>query len=544
MRRDFLVYCLRITPVMSNVKRIARAASDEKKTIKKKIMSDNISKVLVGGGWRASHSTATFQAENPSLGELIPRQYPVSSRHEAMEALRAGSQAAEALRNVGADAVGAFLETYAAGIERQAGDLVELAHAETALAKSPRLKEVELPRTTAQLRQAAGIARDGSWRRPIRDDARKIYSVFAPLGGPVVVIGPNNFPFAFNSVAGGDFAAAIAAGNPVIAKANTGHPGTTLLLAQIAFDALQSCGLPAATVQMIYRVPREVGLEMVSHPLTGATAFTGSKESGLELKKAADRAGKPIYLEMSSINPIVVLEGALRERGQAIAEDFFASCTLGAGQFCTNPGLVVIPDTESGRRWVEAAREKFEAAPPGTLLGRGGRDGLVKSVAILREHGAQIVCGGEPVPGPAPRFANTLLRVNGEAFLRHPRELQTEAFGPVALLVVARDIEETLSIIERLAGNLTGAIYSDTGGADDAQYALIEPRLRSRVGRLINDKMPTGVAVSPAMNHGGPFPATGHPRFTAVGLPASIERFVALHCYDNVRPNRLPPALQ
>jgi NADP-dependent aldehyde dehydrogenase len=512
--------------------------------INKKFMSDNIGKILVGGAWRASQSIGAFQAENPSLGEFLPPRYPVSSRDEAMEALRAGSQAADALRNASGEAVGAFLETYAAGIERRAGDLVELAHAETALAKSPRLKEVELPRTAGQLRQAAAIARDGSWQRPIRDDSRKIYSVFAPLAGPVLVIGPNNFPFAFNSVAGGDFAAAIAARNPVIAKANTGHPGTTLLLAQIAFEALQSSGLPAAAVQMLYRVPREVGLEMVSHPLTGATAFTGSKESGLGLKEAADRAGKPIYLEMSSINPIIVLEGALRERGEAIAEDFFASCTLGAGQFCTNPGLVIIPDSESGRRWVQAARKKFDAAAPGTLLGRGGRDGLVKSVAILREHGAEIVCGGEPLPGPAPRFANTLLRVSGEGFLKHSQQLQTEAFGPVALLVMSRDTQETLSIIERLTGNLTGTLYSDTHAADDPQYALIEPRLRSRVGRLINDKMPTGVAVSPAMNHGGPFPATGHPGFTAVGLPASIQRFVALHCYDNVRPHRLPPALQ
>ncbi len=507
-------------------------------------MSDNSCKVLVGGDWRPSKSTATFQAENPSSGELLPAQYPVSSRDEAMDELRAGSLAADALRNVGGETVGAFLETYASGIERRASELVEMAHTETALAKSPRLKDVELPRTTAQLRQAAGIARDGSWQRPIRDDARKIYSIFAPLDGPVLVIGPNNFPFAFNSVAGGDFAAAIAARNPVIAKANTGHPGTTHLLAQIAFEAVQSCGLPAATVQMIYRVPREVGLEMVSHPLIGATAFTGSKEAGLALKEAADRAGKPIYLEMSSINPIILLEGALRERGEAIAEEFFASCTLGAGQFCTNPGLVIVPDTESGRAWGDVARKKFEAATPGTLLGRGGREGLVKSVSILREFGAQIVCGGAPVPGPSPRFSNTLLQVTGEVFLKYPEQLQTEAFGPVALLVMSREIQEILSIIGQLHGNLTGTIYSDTTGADDSDYAMIEPRLRLRVGRLINDKMPTGVTVSPAMNHGGPFPATGHPGFTAVGLPASVERFVALHCYDNVRPHRLPPPLR
>jgi 2,5-dioxopentanoate dehydrogenase len=360
----------------------------------------------------------------------------------------------------------------------------------------------------------------------------------------VVVMGPNNFPFAFNSVAGGDFAAAIAAHNPVIAKANPGHPGTTRLLAEIAFDAVQATGLHPATVQMLYGIPAEVGFELVSHPLVGATGFTGSRHAGLKLKAAAERAGKPIYLEMSSVNPVVVLDGALRERGTAIAEEFFASCTLGAGQFCTNPGLVILPDTDAGRSFVEAARAKFCAGNPGVLLGAGGRDALVRAISVLKHHGAAVLCGGEPLPGPAHRFANTLLQVSGDTFLQHPRELQTEAFGPVALLVMARDLSQTTLILKQLEGNLTGTIYSDTTGKDDADYAVVEPHLRQRVGRLINDRMPTGVAVSPAMNHGGPFPATGHPGFTAVGIPASIQRFAALHCYDNVRPERLPEILR
>ena len=150
------------------------------------------------------------------------------------------------------------------------------------------------------------------------------------------------------------------------------------------------------------------------------------------------------------------------------------------------------------------------------------------------------MCGGAPAPGPAVRFQNTILLVEGARFLKSPAELQTEAFGPVALLVLSQDTRQTIAILRELEGNLTGAIYSDTQGSDDKNYAVIEPVLRQKVGRLLNDKMPTGVAVSPAMNHGGPFPATGHAGFTAVGLPASIARFTALHCYDAVRPNRLP----
>jgi alpha-ketoglutaric semialdehyde dehydrogenase len=505
-------------------------------------MNDNVSKVLVAGQWRESHTSSFFQAENPSTGEMLPMQYPVSSREEVMAALGAGAEAAEELRGAEPEAVAKFLEACAAGIEQRAAELVEMAHAETALPKTPRLKDAELPRTTDQLRQAARAAREGSWQRPVRDE--KIYSIYAPLGGPVVVMGPNNFPFAFNSAAGGDFAAAIAARNPVIAKANTGHPGTTRLLAEIAFEAARNGGLPESIIQLIYRTPREIGLEMAAHPLIGATAFTGSREAGLQLKTAADHAGKPIYLEMSSINPVVILEGALRERAEAIAGEFFASCTAGAGQFCTNPGLIILPEGELGQRFTDAARQKFEAAAPGVLLGRGVREGLIKAVRVLRHHGAEVVCGGEPLPGPAARFANTILRVSAQAFMLHPQELQTEAFGPVSLLVLCRDVKEMAMVVKNTAGNLTGTVYSHAGGADEAAYAMIEPPLRARVGRLLNDKMPTGVAVSPAMNHGGPFPATGHPGFTAVGLPASIQRFAALHCFDNVAPHRLPAALR
>jgi 2,5-dioxopentanoate dehydrogenase len=507
-------------------------------------MSDKTVPILVAGAWRSARLAGTFQADNPTLGQPLPEIYPVSSREDVMEMLQAGSEAAEALRTVSGETIARFLETYAEGIERRAAELVEMAHAETGLPKAPRLKDVELPRTTDQLRQAARAAREGSWRRPVRDDAKKIWSVFAPLGGAVVVMGPNNFPFAFNSAAGGDFASAIAAQNPVIAKSNTAHPGTTRLFAEIALEVVKAAGLHPATVQMLYRVPSEVGLEMVGHPLTGATAFTGSKFAGMKLKEAADRAGKPIYLEMSSVNPVIVMEGALRERGGAIVDEFFASCTMGAGQFCTCPSFVVVPDTENGKEFIQTAKEKFDAGTPGVLLGKGGRDALTESVSILEKSGAKVLCGGKALRGPAYRFANTLLHVTAGEFLKQPHQLQTEAFGPVALLVTSRDAAQTISVLKHIEGNLTGCVYSDTAGSDDADYAKVEPALRQRVGRLINDKMPTGVAVSPAMNHGGPFPATGHPGFTAVGLPASIQRFTALHCYDNVRPGRLPAALK
>ncbi len=501
--------------------------------------------VLIAGEWRASLCpVGSFSAYDPSTKAPLPAQYPVSGLEEVEMALHSAQEAVVALRSHSPEDIAHFLELFADKIDAHADGLSALGSLETALPVEPRLRSSELPRTTNQLRQAAHAARERSWKKATIDTASNIRSMYAPLGGAVVVFGPNNFPFAFNSAAGGDFAAAIAAGNPVIAKANTGHPGTTKLFAELAFEAVQESGLPGGMVQLLYRTPREVGLQLVSHPLVGATGFTGSRAAGLELKAAADKAGKPIYLEMSSVNPIFVLPGALRERFAQVAAELFNSCSLGAGQFCTNPGLTILVENADGLAFLEQVRALFASRPPGILLGAGGVKGISEGVKVLVEHGAEIVTGGNPVEGTGFCFDNTLLRASGEAFLKHPHALQTEAFGTVNLTVLARDAQQLLEIADRLEGNLTGCIYSHTGGEDDALYDLLEPVLRQKVGRLLNDKMPTGVAVVPSMNHGGPFPATGHPGFTAVGIPASLLRFAALHCYDNVRAHRLPPELK
>lgn len=501
--------------------------------------------VLINGAWQqAENPTGSFQAVNPTKKEVIPNEYPVSGLDDVEQAMKAAREAVTELRTVPREHIAQFLEAFAHNIEANAAELVEWAHAESALPKEPRLAAVELPRTTNQLRQGADAARNRSWTLATIDTEANIRSMYEPLGGPVVVFGPNNFPFAFNSSAGGDFVAAIAAGNPVIAKANTSHPGTTKLLTELAFDAVQSAGLPKGMVQLFYRLRPADGLKLVSHPDVGATGFTGSKAAGLQLKEAADRAGKPVYLEMSSINPIFVLPGALRERSEAIADEFFTSCTMGVGQFCTNPGLVVLVDGPESAGFLEQSVQRFEAGTHGVLLGQGGPTAIADAIEKLEQAGAEIVTGGSPADAPGYSFDNTLLRVSGDDFIKNPEALQTEAFGPVSLLVFARDREQLSTIIAHLEGNLTGCIYSDTDGSDDELYGEIAPLLREKVGRLLNDKMPTGVAVSPAMNHGGPYPATGHPGFTAVGIPASLLRFAALHSYDSVRAHRLPEELR
>ena len=262
------------------------------------------------------------------------------------------------------------------------------------------------------------------------------------------------------------------------------------------------------------------------------------------LKAAADKVGKPIYLELSSVNPIVVLPGALKERAEEIATELSGSCLMGAGQFCTNPGLFILQQGDAADQFVKSISEKFSAAPVGTLFSKSGENGLATAVDTLKNAGAQAVCGGTSGGGQGYSYANTVLTVSGDEFVANAEALQTEAFGTSTLIVIANSISQTAEILGKLEGNLTGCIYSATDGSDDADYDAVVPNLRQKVGRLINDKAPTGVAVSPAMNHGGPFPATGHSGFTAVGMPGSILRFSMLQCFDNVRPHRLPEILQ
>ena len=439
--------------------------------------------VLIDGRWRPAAAVGTFEAYDPQAATPTGETYPVSTQADVEAALNAGSRAAVEMAER-PDVVPEFLDSFASRIEAQRDAIVAMAYRETGLPVSPRLNDVELPRTTDQLRQAAAAARSGSWRLPTIDTSSGIRSSYRALGGPVAVFGPNNFPLAFNSISGGDFAAAIAAGNPVLAKANSSHPGTTRLLAAEALGAAKSTGMPTASVQLIYRTEHPVGEWLVAHRALAATGYTGSRAAGLALKRAADAAGKPIYLELSSINPVVLL----------------------------------LADPASDRFLQETAAS-FQAAAVGTLLSRGVQEGMERNTKLLCAAGAQLLAGGTVEEGSGYRFQNTLLRVSGDEFLRQAEGLQEEAFGNASLCVVATDLDEAAAVTDQFEGNLTGCIYSHSGDADDESYRRLEPRLRIRVGRLLNDKMPTGVAVSPAMNHGGPYPATGHPGFTAVGPP-------------------------
>ena len=499
--------------------------------------------VLINGTWKPARESSSFHASNPKTKEQLSDAYPVSTWEDCDEALSAAVEAARAMRKIPSEAIANFLEVFANKIEENKDALVEMANTETALPVSPRLADGELPRTTGQLRQAAAAAREGSWRNITIDTANDIRACYSPIG-PVCVFGPNNFPFAFGSVSGGDFAAAIAAGNPVIGKANSSHPGTTRLFGEIALQAIEETNMPPATVQLLYRTSHADGERLVSDPRNGATGYTGSRSAGLKLKAAADAAGKPIYLELSSVNPVVILPGALKERSAQIAEEFQTSGLMGTGQFCTNPGISLFVAGTETDAFIGDVTKRYAEAPVGTLLSESVQNSMCANVQHLIDSGAKSLVGQGKAADNGFSCENTLLQVSAKQFIANSAALQEEAFGNCAMFIVADSIAELVAAIDCMEGNLTGCVYSDTNGSDDDDYTLVADRLRPLVGRLLNDKMPTGVAVSPAMNHGGPYPATGHPGFTAVGIPGSIHRFAMLECYDGVRPDRLPSCLQ
>ncbi len=494
--------------------------------------------ILIGGKWVQADATGTFQSHNPATCEALPQHYPVSSWKDCDQALSAAVDAADDMRSRPTTEIAAFLDAYADLIDANIDAIAETANAESGLPVKPRLAAVEGPRTSGQLRQAAAAARTGSWAMPTIDTKANIRSVYEAIG-PVCVFGPNNFPLAFNSVAGGDFAAAIAAGNPVIGKANTSHPGTTRALAELARQAAEQTGMHPAIVQLVYRTSHEDGARLVADPRVGAIGYTGSRRAGLTLKAAADAVGKPIYLELSSVNPVAILPGALAERKDAIVDEFVTSVLMGTGQFCTNPGLVLLVKDDNSQSFIAEVEKRFSETAPGTLLSSSVKSSLSAAIKTLVKAGAKLHTGGNEIAGKCS-VENTLLSASAADFIASPEVFQTEAFGNATLVVVADDVDQLCSVIESLEGNLTGCVYSASDDADDNAYNAVAPALAKRVGRLMNDKMPTGVAVSSAMNHGGPFPATGHPGFTAVGIPGSLLRFAKLTSYDAVRPSRLP----
>ncbi len=500
------------------------------------------------GGQPAEPGAAVFRAINPATGAELETPFYSASDADIERAARLAAEAFPVFAHLPGRARAGFLRAIAEELSRIGAEIVPRAHLETGL-PLPRL-EGELNRTTGQLRLFAELLEEGSWvdaridealpeRKPLpRPDLR---SMLRPLG-PVVVFGASNFPLAF-STAGGDTASALAAGNPVIVKAHPAHPGTSELAARAVQQAADNCGLPAGVFSHLFDDGLRVGMALVQHPSIKAVAFTGSASGGQALMKLAAARPEPIpcYAEMGSTNPVFILPGALQERGAALAQGLQTSFTLGSGQFCTKPGIVFVPERASGT-FIDTLRAGVSALTGQGMLTHGIAAKYSRAIEERREQPMVEWLAGEQAAcdSAAAVTAPALFRTSLAEFLAHP-ELSEEVFGPTTLLVHYGGTNDLLDVARDLKGHLTATIHGteeDLAGAHELVSIL-----ETRVGRILFNGFPTGVEVSPAMVHGGPFPATSDGRSTSVGTQA-IFRFTRPVCYQGFTDSALPAELR
>jgi NADP-dependent aldehyde dehydrogenase len=495
----------------------------------------------------SSQSNETFSAFDPAAGKNLETVFHEGTASEVDAALRLAADAFEIYRQLDAQRRAIFLEHAADAIMSLGERLVHRASAETGL-PTARI-EGERGRTVNQLRMFAELIREGSWvearidtaipdRKPVpKPDLRRM---LIPLG-PVIVFGASNFPLAY-SVAGGDTASALAAGCPVIAKAHPAHPGTSELIARAILQAADETDMPSGVFSMIHGRGTDVGMALVKHPLTAAVGFTGSLRGGRALFDAAASRPVPIpvYAEMGSINPVFILPGAMKERGSEIAAGLHQSVTLGVGQFCTKPGLLIAADAP--KSFVDELAAHMNKTAPTTMLHPGIRDAYEKGVQRLQKIGGVHAAGHSSQSADAGKTQGCAFFFTTDAkTLLRDHIVGEEVFGPTTVLVQAKSTDELEQIARNLDGHLTATVHASDADLDE--YTTLIAILETKVGRLIFNGYPTGVEVCPSMNHGGPYPATTDVRTTSVGT-AAISRFARPICYQNVPANVLPIELR
>jgi 2,5-dioxopentanoate dehydrogenase len=491
----------------------------------------------------------TFHATNPKSGEHLEPSFIAAAPNDVNRAVDLAHHAFASYSRVSGRDKGAFLRKIAANIESIAQELIERAEQETALPKA-RLQG-ETARTCDQLRLFAQLAEEGSWvaaRIDRADPDRKptpkpdIRSMLRPLG-PVVVFGASNFPLAF-SVAGGDTASALAAGNPVIVKGHPAHPGTSEMVGHALREAVRQNNLPEGLFSLLFDSGNRVGISLVKHPLIKAAGFTGSRTAGRTLMDVAAARPHPIpfYAEMSSTNPVFILPGALRERASSIATGLHASFTLGAGQFCTKPGMVFLPNTAEASAFINKLRDLVNQSAPFHLLTQGIRssyDAAIRARKTL-ENVELIAEKSSPSNSAEYSVGAALFETDTQSLLRN-ENLTTEVFGPATLLIRHSSRDELLEAARSLEGHLTATLHGTE--QDLREFSDLIAILEHKVGRLIFNAFPTGVEVSHAIVHGGPYPATSDGHFTSVGSQA-IFRFCRPVCYQGFPQAALPDELK
>lgn len=505
-------------------------------------------KLFIDGQWRQGGG-GNYQAVNPATGANLDPVLSQANQEDVARAAAAAAAAAPVFRRLPLEKRAEFLNACADEILNLGDALVERVTAETGY---PRARvETERARTCNQLKLFAKTVVKGDWlnaridtampeRQPLpRPDIRYLNQAL----GPVVVFGSSNFPLAF-SVAGGDTAAAFAAGCPVLVKGHSSHPGTCELVAQAIAHAIRRCDLPGGVFSLLMGSGREVGAALVRAPEVKAVGFTGSFAGGMALARLASARPEPIpvFAEMGSVNPVFLLPQAVKARAAQIAEGFVASLTLGTGQFCTNPGLVVALDDAGTAAFIKETVRRLAEVGAGVLLNEHICSAYGEGIGRFGRHdGVTCVGQGKEIAAGSGYHAQAALYVTTADYLIDNPEIQEEVFGPVSLIVKCISAGEMLRVAGVLKGQLTATLHGE--GQEMADHAELVDQLGLRVGRLLVNGFPTGVEVCDAMVHGGPFPATTDSRFTSVGTSA-IARFVRPLCYQNFPESLLPEALR
>lgn len=503
-------------------------------------------KQLINGAWTSTATEGAFLALNPATNGKLPTEFQNANLDEVNAAAATAHKAFPIYSALSAEERATFLDEIAAQMEAAAENIVERGMAETGL---PQMRlQGELGRTTGQLRQFSNILRRGDWKRVVIDTAipdrapvpKPDIRLTQIALGPVVVFAASNFPLAF-STAGGDTASALAAGCPVIVKAHSAHPGTSELVAECIRKAIEKCGMPAGTFGLIHGPGQTVGAALVQHPDIKAGGFTGSVGGGRALFNLASQRPEPIpfFGELGSTNPVFLLDKALEEKAESIAEAFVGAMTLGAGQFCTNPGILVVKESKDTATFLAKAADAIANQQAQCMLTPGisssFNDGNKKRQAA---SGVRIKAFGPEAGGNNAQ--PILMAVSATDYLAD-EDLQEEIFGPSTLAIVCGSDEEMLQVAASFHGHLTSSIFAESG--DLIMSQRLSAIMQNKVGRLIFNGYGTGVEVCAGMSHGGPYPSSTNVQSTSVGERA-IDRFVRPFCYQNTPQELLPVELK
>jgi alpha-ketoglutaric semialdehyde dehydrogenase len=500
---------------------------------------------LIGNSYSGAGSNI-FSSSVKEDGSLRYIDFHEASPEETNGAVMAAADAFAVFRLCETALKRSFLDSIATGIANAKDALVRMAMHETNL-PSARL-EGEVQRTINQVKLFSALLAEGSWVRPIIDTAQPnriplpkpdIRQVQVPLG-PVAVFGASNFPFAF-SVAGGDTISALAAGCPVVYKAHPGHPATSEMVGAIVVEAVKNSGLPEGVFSLLQGRSPESSIRLVEHPGIKAVGFTGSFTAGKAIFDAANARKEPIpvYAEMGSINPVFILPGIMEKEPALLAQKLAASNLLGAGQFCTNPGVIVSVEAAATSEFLAGFSNHIKNAGAESMLNEQLAKNYQNGVDKLISSGVQLNCSGKNTEAPIPATPY-MFQTSAINFLKD-KGLSHEVFGPSSIHVVAGTEAELYAVARQLEGQLTVSIWGTE--ADLLNFARLVNELELKAGRIIFNNVPTGVEVTHAMMHGGPFPSTTNSQATSVGTNA-IYRFTRPVSYQNFPQQSLPASLR